>query len=507
MSLRRWTFPVALEPTSEDPLFLQIVRAITSDIRRGRLRPGGSLPGSRTLASDLGVHRNTVLAAYDALLAEGWITAESARGMFVAQELPGSSLPRVSPSLALHPAYPVAPPFSYDHAPAYARDRLVLSKGAPDVRLLPTRDLARAYRRVLFRHGSRLLMYGDARGHIRLRHAIAAMLTSSRGIPATPDRILVTRGSQMALDLVARALFSPGDRVVVEALGHPGIWRALRLAGACLVPAPLDDAGLQVEALPALAAGGKLRAIYLTPHHQFPTTTVMPPARRQALLAFAAAHGIAVIEDDYDHEFHYDGPPVLPLASADDRGTVVYVSTLSKILAPGLRVGFVVAPSTVIERLASVRATMDLQGDQATECAVAELFEDGTIGRHVRRMRKLYRSRRDTLLEALEANLRGVVEVCPPAGGMAVWARIAPDIDVDRWATEGLEHGVVFRGGRVYDFHEREPGAARLGFSCHNEAEIREAVARMTGALAASRRSMLSSSPRMSAAGMAYSVR
>ena len=488
--MRTWNLPVALDPDSGLPLYLQICRSIAGDIRLGRLRPGDALPGSRTLARALGVHRNTVLAGYTELAAEGWITTELAGGTFVARDLPTRSLARGAPptGVALEQVYPLAPPIPYDRPLAYGHGMLILAKGTPDVRLLPVAELSRAYRRVVLRHGAQLLAYGDPRGHIRFRAELVSMLSTARGVAANVDSVMVTRGSQMAVDLVARALVDPGDVIAVEAIGHPGAWSAFRLAGAELVPVPVDSDGLSVDALATLLAARRVRAIYVTPHHQFPTTTVMPPGRRRQLLDLARAHRVAIIEDDYDHEFHYDGRPILPLASGGaSLATVIYIGTLSKILAPGLRVGFVVAPPPVIGRLSSLRAVTDIQGDLTQECALAELFRSGELGRHVRRMRRIYQARRDTLVEELRRQLGSVISCDVPSGGMALWVRVAPDIDVDAWALRAHLSGVVFRSGRMYDFTNRDQACMRLGFTFHDEAELAEAVRRMAAALPVAR--------------------
>jgi GntR family transcriptional regulator/MocR family aminotransferase len=491
MLLRSWNLAIQLEPDGNLPLFLQIARAIAGHIRAGRLRPGDAVPGSRTLARNLGVHRNTVLASYDELQAEGWLVTAVAGGTFVAEKLPTRVLlsrERPPTAMADGSRYPLAPALPFERPAAYPPGTLILAKGAPDVRLLPTTEFARAYRRVLLEDGQRLLTYGDPAGHPRLRSAVAAMLSATRGIAATPETVMVTRGSQMALDLASRALICPGDVVAVEALGHPGAWNAFRLAGAELAPIPTDHDGLCVDALSALLERQAVRAVYVTPHHQFPTTTVMPAARRKALLSIASSHRVAIIEDDYDHEFHYDGKPVLPLASSDTDGSVLYIGTLSKILAPGLRAGFVVAPAPVIARLTSLRVASDLQGDLVTECALAELFENGELGRHVRRMRETYRGRRDALVAALRHELGAELEFEVPSGGMALWARVREDIDIDDWARRALAHGVAFRAGRMYDFQGARQPYTRLGFTYHDEGELAVAARRMVQALEASRR-------------------
>jgi GntR family transcriptional regulator/MocR family aminotransferase len=486
------TWELTITPAAPDglPLFLRIARAVVGDIRRGRLRPGDSLPGSRTLARTLGVNRNTILSSYRELLAEGWVTTTPAGSTCVSRELPNRGH-RPKPTLAAPRdlvGFAVAPPLALGHPPSYPPGTLVLAKGAPDVRLLPTTELARAFRRALAREGRALLAYGDPRGHPRLRAALVTMLSATRGITADTGSVLITHGSQMALDLAARALLQPGDVVVVEALGHPFVRSTIELAGARLISVPVDRGGLCVDALPAIAERHRLRAIVVTPHHQFPTTSVMPAARRLQLLAFAGERRIAVIEDDYDHEFHYDGRPVLPLASSDPAGVVVYVGTLSKILAPGLRVGFAVAPAPVIARMASLRIATDIQGDLLIEAALADLFDRGELGRHVRRMRRIYRARRDALVEALHRELGSDLSFEVPSGGMALWARAAAGIDVDRWAERALDFGVAFNGGRMYDAEGAYQPCIRLGFTFLSEAELEEAARRMAAALAALRR-------------------
>jgi len=261
----------------------------------------------------------------------------------------------------------------------------------------------------------------------------------------------------------------------------------LKLAGAELEPLPLDEDGLDVDALEALLARRRIRAVFLTPHHQFPTTTVMSQARRARLAELALAHGFAIIEDDYDHEFHYAGKPVLPLAAGAGRANVVYVGSLSNLLAPGISTGFVVAPPPVFERLLSLRAASDARGDAAVECAVAELFEDGELLRHVRRTRRIYATRRDALAAALKRRLGGALDFRVPEGGMAIWAHVDEAIDLAAWSRASEREGVKVHGAKPYDFFGREQPFMRLGFSYHDEVELDEAVKRMTRALASVR--------------------
>ncbi|ATB32628.1 PLP-dependent aminotransferase family protein [Melittangium boletus] len=485
--MKGWDLTLDLRAPSPTPLFVRIARALEGDIRRGRLPPGAPLPGSRTLAESLGVHRNTVLAAYRELETQGWIVTSAARATYVSPTLPdvpahpSAGVPRETLPTQVGFALPTTPSRRVRLEPS--RHTLVLAGGVPDVRLVPSALLARAYRRALKLEGRRLLDYGDARGHPRLRAALAGMLSSVRGLAVGADDLLITRGSQGAVDLVARTLVTPGETVAVEGLGYRPAWHALQLAGARLAPLPVDGEGLRVDALEALSRRTPVRAVYLTPHHHYPTTVTLSPARRLALLAWAREHRVALIEDDYDHEFHYEGRPVLPLASADRDGLVLYVGTLSKVLAPSLRLGFLAAPRPFLEHALGVREAVDRQGDSALEAAVAELLEEGEVQRHVRKMRGIYQERRDALVEALGKTLAGALSVSPPAGGMALWAHCAPEVDADAWAQAGLGEGVGFSPGSVYSFDNRPVPAVRLGFAALKESELTEAVRRMARAL------------------------
>ena len=474
------------------PLVVRIAAAITADIRRGALRAGDRLPSTRELARRFGVNRNTVVAAYDELGAQGWIASRGAAGTFVAGELPDRFADRparrpAGPAPAGIPARPafelrsIAPPASLGPPEA----RYQLSAGVPDTRLFPHAVVARAYRRALRSPGGRAALdYADPCGSPRLRAAIAAMLRETRGVPAGVENVMITRGSQLALELAARLLVRPGDVAAVEELGYQPAWRALEEAGAQLAPVALDGAGLVTDALAPLAA----RCLYTTPHHQYPTAVLMSPARRLALLEHARARRLAIIEDDYDHEFHFDGRPVAPLAAADRAGSVIYVGTLSKILAPGLRLGFVAAPPRVIEQLARLRFLVDRQGDHVLEHAIAELVEDGELGRHARKMRRIYAGRRDALVSALRRDLGGALSFSLPAGGMTLWARVDPAIRLDAWRQRALARGVAVAAARDFDLGRRPLPFLRLAFARHDEAELADAVRRLRRALADSRR-------------------
>ncbi|MBV9494532.1 MAG: PLP-dependent aminotransferase family protein [Acidobacteria bacterium] len=476
-----WEFAFEIDRNGETSLAQQIAHALTTEIQRGRLRPGDALPGSRSLAATLNVHRQTVVSALEELIAEGWLVTRPASGTFVAD-----ALPEIAPSRRARKASRFALPLLDAPHPELPRNvpagTILMSGMRPDVRLLPADLLGRAYRRVQRLLGTQLLSYNHPAGHIRLRRELASMLSATRGVAADTGSILVTRGSQMGLALAALALIRPGDAVAVEHPGYRPAWEAFRMAGAEVLPVAVDEDGIDLRALQQLLAKRAIRAVYVTPHHQMPTTATLTGPRRLRLLQLATQHGFAIVEDDYDHEFHYSGRPVPPMASLDKDGVVIYVGTFSKVLAPGLRVGFVVAPPDLIERMTAWRSFIDLQGDSVLECAIAELLERGLIQRHVRKVRATYRHRLETLALLLRRQLGDFLTFDDPAGGTAIWVRTADARTMTRWARASAERGVAFDEGSAFTLDGAAIAGARIGFASLNDSEAKQAVKRLASA-------------------------
>ena len=486
--MARWEFALRLDRRKGIPLFAQIAHAIAADISRGRMRPGDALPGTRTLARALGVQRLTVVAAFDELAAEGWVVTRRARGTFVSPVAPDPRPLPFSPAAAARTGVPERAAFDLPPAPPgelpyrVRPGALAFAPNRPDVRLIPHGLIGRAYSRAIRQEGAVLLAYGRPQGHERLRAAVAAMLSATRGLAASADDVCITRGSQMGVALLARALLRPGDAIAVEELAHPPAVEAFRQQGAEVVAIPLDEGGLQVERLESLAKERRLRAVYVTPHHQFPTTVTLSPARRLQLLGLARDHRFAIIEEDYDHEFHYDGQPVLPLASADGWGVVAYVGTFSKVLAPGLRIGYVVAPRPLLASVVAHRLHIDIQGDRVLEYALARLIEDGEVQRHIRKVRREYAARRDLLAELLRHDLGDALSFQVPAGGIALWVEAAAGIDIDAWAERARVRGAVVATAAAFAVDGRRRPFARLGFGSLDRRELAEGVRRLAAA-------------------------
>ncbi|OBX20067.1 GntR family transcriptional regulator [Erythrobacter sp. QSSC1-22B] len=463
---------IELSEDGGQPVFINLASSIIRDIERGRLKPGDALPGTRSLAKSLKLNRNTVDAAYQELTLQGWLVAKPSRGTFVADDLSESK-----------PSYGkrhIRAPADSGASEATTRPLLHLSDGLPDPRIMPGVELARAFRRALispsFLSGSG---YGDPRGSIALRTSLADYLMQERGLTAAPENVLVTRGSQMALFLAAGAVLEPGQAIAVEEPGYPLAWSAFRAAGARVIGVPVGAQGLDVEHLARLAEREPaLKAVYLTPHHQYPTTVTLGAGRRLRLLQIARQHGLAILEDDYDHECRFEGRPVLPLAArADPELSVVYVGSLSKLLAPAVRIGYAVAKPALLERMADHREAIDRQGDLPLEQALANLIDDGELRRHARKARRIYKARRDFLAVELDQQLGEAVSFDIPAGGLAIWLRLGDDLSAETWAGKAAQAGLAVAPGTRFVLDTAiAPEAFRVGYASLDDTDLRRAV-------------------------------
>jgi len=463
------TLAIEVKQEAREPVFLALSRAIIAEIERGRLKPGDPLPGTRALSKNLALNRNTVDAAYHELIMQGWLVAEPSRGTFVAGDLPDFGRERAHTE-----------PADADGQNVRAdRQKLNVSDGLPDARIAPTVPLGRAFRKALTSPQFLKSAYGDPRGCLILRKALSHYLKDERGLTLGANDMLIARGSQMALYLAASAVAEPGAAIAVETPGYPLAWAAFRAAGARVIGIPVDGGGISLNALEQVAEReDRLKAVYLTPHHQYPTAVTLGAGRRLRLLDLARRHRLTVIEDDYDHEYRFAGHPVLPLAARADRSApVIYVGSLSKILAPGVRVGYAMAPPEILRKMSDRREAVDRQGDVFLELALSELIADGTLRRHVRKARRVYLARRNHLAGLLTKHLSNVAEFVLPAGGLAIWLRLKPGLSAEAWAMNAAKLGLSLLPGVHFSLSPaRAPEAFRLGFASLDESELAKAV-------------------------------
>ena len=480
-----------LDRASGQPLNEQLYKGLKGLILNGVLRSGVRLPATRILAGELDVSRNTVLAAYDQLLAEGFTEARPGAGTRVSADLPDLSEDhRAADPLPQGSATPDLPARVLDlisrHQPGTTQHRAFLP-GTPDVSAFPFEEWGRAAGRFWRRPPRDLLEDRDGRGHGPLRRAIADYLVAVRGAKCTADQIIITSGAQQGIDLCVRVLLEPGDPVVMENPGYRGLMSAFSTAGVAVVQAPVDGEGLNVARARALAPRPRLLAV--TPSHQFPLGETMSLARRLDLLAWARDAGFWVLGDDYDSEYRYRGRPLAALQGLDGGDRVIYAGTFSKVMFPALRLGYLVVPEPLIEAFLRLRGAVDDFPALAMQPVLAEFMETGRFGAHVRRMRQMYGERQSILRDELTRRFSGLFTVPDDDAGMHLTVGLSDDA-----FHRGLRDGAISREAANLDVTaralsgyyagpEKRHGLV-LGYTAHPEKTLRAAAARLEEATA-----------------------
>ena len=461
-------------------IYLQIVEAFAKLIQQGKLAAETKLPGSRVLGTLLEVHRNTITVAYEELAAQGWVEVLPQKGVFVHQKIPtikGQELQGENREKSNKIGYTIDQTSFVEEACPMPPSYLKFDDGAPDVRLAPLKALGRAYRSIIqrpsFRRG---LGYGDTLGGLELRKELVQHLQGTRGITLSLDNLLISRGSVMGIYMVAKVLIKPKDLVVVGKLNYNTANMMFQQLGAELAYIDVDKEGIVIEQLETLCQKNKIRAIYVASHHHHPTTVTLSADRRLKLLKLAEQYHFAIIEDDYDYDFHYQRNPILPLASIDNWRHVIYIGSISKVMAPAFRVGFVAGHPDLIREMGILRRVIDRQGDFPLEKAIAELFQTGEIQRHIRKSLRIYQQRRDRLDELLQTYLANEVCYEKPNGGMAIWTQFDASINMQATAQRALRKGLFFSSGEHYTTNIPNLKATRLGFASMTVDELEEAI-------------------------------
>lgn len=476
-----------IDPDADVPLYQQLRAALRREIAAGRLPPGTRLPSTRALARDLGVSRLTVEAAYADLCADGLAAGRRGSGTYVEPPPPGPP-PAPGPETAW-PRWQLdlagAARAAEDGEPAAPPGTIRLDQGIGDPALFPVDELRAAFQRALRRDGARALGYGDPAGPLPLRRAIAQVLTS-QGIPARPEALLVTAGSQRAIGLVTSLLARPGDAVLVERPTYPGALELFRARGLRVVGAPTDEHGLRVDEVGPLLARHRPRLLYVIPNFQNPTGACLPAPRRRALVALAARHGVPVLEDDFVGDLRYEGRALPALKALDPAGHVLYVSTFSKMLMPGLRVGFVMADGPVLDRLVALHRQEELGGCLPIHRALEGFVSIGRYRAHLGRARRAYRRRRDAAVAAAARHLPPGTAWHVPAGGLFLWLRLPSGLDAAALLPAAAAAGVRYAPGAAF-FPSPAEGRrhARLCFAGHEPEALEEGLRRLGAVLRA----------------------
>lgn len=470
------------------PLYRQLQLYLRDLVQNRRLEPGERLPASRELANTLGLSRNTVNQAYAALIDDGFLRAHVGQGTFVTSRVPvARPAPPLGRSLAWEGLFArrtraVLPPPGL--ANPFETPHFDFRPGFVDGASLPFADLKRAYGRAIDAAES-LTREFDPAGYRPLRAAIARWLVA-RGIGCETGEVAIVNGAQQALDLVARVLIDPGDTVALEQPGYFGSTLACSAAEAHLVGVGVDAEGLRTDELARVLRARRVKLLVTTPAVQSPTGVALSEARRRELLALADEFQLPIVEDDYDSPLHYGGPPVPALKNLDRSGQVIYVGTFSKALFAGLRLGYVVAPRPLLQRLVLSRWASDFNTDIVTQAALTELLEAGGLERHVRRVRQLYGERRTAMLAALETHMPEGTRWLPPAGGSAVWTTLPAAADPVAVHAAANAMGLGYGRGSAFflasDGRGPESRAADrhvlLSFARSSPAKIDEGIAR-----------------------------
>ena len=484
---------IPLDRDNHVPLYQQIEEFLREQIKSGALPPKARLPASRDLANHLGVNRITVTTAYADLEAEGLIYSRLGSGTFVAPpptrlpEATGDHIsardwPQWQQALLSQTWLPIHRQIDQWLKSVTRDDVISFADGLGATDSMPVDDFRKALQLVLRRDGVGALGYGERAGYLPLRQTIAQLLTN-QGIATHPDHVLITSGSQQALSLIARLLLRPGDSVLVENPTYMSAIELFRSMDVRLCSVPMDNQGMQVDRVEALLRIYRPKLIYTMPNFQNPTGVCLSGARRRQLIALIDRYQMPIVEDEYVGDLRYGGHVQPALKTLDPGGHVIYVSTFSKMLMPGLRVGYLVAAGPVYDRLLAAKYTTDLATSNLVQRALEAYITVGRYEAHLRKACQVYRQRRDVMLDALKAYAPAGTRWLSPQGGLFIWLQLPADLKADQLYPIAAEEGVTFMPGSVFYPGERCQSCMRLNFAVHPSDMIQEGIRRLGRAI------------------------
>ncbi|GCE28844.1 GntR family transcriptional regulator [Dictyobacter alpinus] len=485
---------IILDQHAAAPLYRQLYERLRAQILAGQLEMGVRLPSTRVLASELGVSRNTTALAYELLLLEGYIESRVGDGTRVARlqssllrqagksvkkpsRQPGVKSPLAQRGQALLDAERTGDIYSEQATSGTNPFRV----GQPDVTHFPYELWARLVAKQARQALPDVASYQHAQGYLPLRAAIATHIGITRGVQCTPEQLILTSGSQGALDLVARTLLDPGQSAWVEDPGYMGARGALLAAEARLIPVPVDEQGLNVEAGRQLSSSARL--VIVTPSHQFPSAVTMSLGRRLELLEWSRAAQSWIIEDDYDSEYRFSGRPLQALQGLDNSERVIYIGTFSKVLFPSLRLGYLVVPPALLPGLNAVRRLIDVHPPLLEQLALTDFIVEGHFARYLRKMRAMYLERRNTLITALTQELGGLLEITTPEAGMHLVAWLPQDMSGEYIIKQTTQQGLPILSLSTYSLRPLQRDALVLGFATSTPKELQTGVQKLARAL------------------------
>ncbi|WP_064966908.1 PLP-dependent aminotransferase family protein [Tenacibaculum ovolyticum] len=479
-----------IDRNSSQSIYIQISNQFINFINQGKLPANTKLPGTRSLAELLNVHRKTIVSSYEELDLQGWIASIPKKGTFVRADLP--LLQRENNEGISESKKNTTTGFSFysngfenlNLPEKKENETLFLNDGISDGRLTPTIEIGRIYRKIASKKDIHLhLSYGSTYGNDNLRAVLVAYLNATRGLQITKDNLLITRGSQMGIWLSAQLLLKKEDVIVVGETNYPSADVTFLERKATIMRIPVDKEGLCISELEKLCKKQVIKALYVTSHHHHPTTVTLSAERRIHLLNLSKIYQFAVIEDDYDYDFNYNHSPILPLASHDVNGNVIYIGSVCKTVAPVFRIGYLIASKTFIDEASNHRRYVDRQGDALLELTFAEFIKSGDLDRHIRKVIKIYKQRRDLFCSLLTEHLGGYFHFDIPKGGMAVWLVLDKRYSWKKVSEIAETQKLAIGQWQRYDFANTKHNGIRIGFAAYNNKEIQELIYKLTNTM------------------------
>lgn len=470
---------IKIDRNSDVSIYMQISTQLINAIQRGVLPFGTKLPGTRVLSINLKVHRNTIVAVYDELFSQGWVESLPNKGTFVIGKENDKPVNILSFEKKQLVNYPKSTGFTFktsnilDNPFEHSDCEFVFDDGTPDVRLTQIDHHSRIYSSTLKRKAHKVGHYNND-GSEFFKKNLSHYLNISRGLPISKNNLLITRSTEMSIYIVSEILLSAGDTVLVGELSYFSVNMIFQKSKVNIQTIPIDDEGVDVEEVRKICKKQKIRMLYLTPHHHYPTTVTLSAQRRLELLKLSQEYGFIILEDDYDYDFNYDKSPILPLASADTSGMVIYIGSFGKSLVPGFRTGFIVAPENLMNEMRKYLGIIDRQGDVLMEHVLGEMIAEGEINRYLKKSLKIYKERRDYFTMLLEQQLSGHLDFKKPSGGLAVWMKWKTPVNLMQLSHHCIKDNLFIPKTLLYQ--NKNLTAMRLGFGNLSMEEMEKSI-------------------------------
>ncbi|MCW3162754.1 MocR-like pyridoxine biosynthesis transcription factor PdxR [Chryseobacterium oryctis] len=470
---------IKIDRNSDISIYMQISNQLINSIQRGYIPFGTKLPGTRSLSQILEVHRNTIVSVYEELFAQGWVESLPNKGTFVIgkEEVKPQKIKDFQKNNLEN--YPKKTGFNFktsnilDNPFEHSSCQYMFNDGIPDIRLTQINQHSRFYNSTLKRKAHKTERYNQD-GSEFFKKNLAQYLNLSRGLPISTHNLLITRSTEMSIYIASEILLSQGDTVLVGDLSYFSVNMIFQKAGVNIITIPIDKEGIIVDEVKKICKKQKIRMLYLTPHHHYPTTVTLSAQRRLELLNLASEYGFIILEDDYDYDFHYDKSPILPLASADTNGMVIYIGSFGKSLVPGFRTGFVVAPENLMAEMRKYLGIIDRQGDVLMEHVLGEMIAEGEINRYLKKSLKIYQERRDYFALLLNDQLKDFIDFEKPSGGLAFWIKWRTPINLMQLSRNCTQKNLFIPKTLLYQ--NKKLTAVRLGFGNLNFEEMEKCI-------------------------------